>query len=197
MCNQNHNSSVCLDCSVQKFTCAINTEYCYILKMWTAAWPNSTVWAGDKACLSAHTVDIIQPDWSHTSSKPAEKYDVASQQWYKYLKHGLLLMPMVWITTLLGLVSKFWQQEIGPVTNISTCSSRIPHPTLTLVPKLVGRSAPGNPSWRQATSEFIESQKSSHTVPHCPKTKTSSLPDVKELLVVNPCDSLRSPLTVN
>ena len=48
------------------------------MNMYTVVGPNSTVWAGDKACLSAHTVNIIQPDWSYANSKPAEKYDVAS-----------------------------------------------------------------------------------------------------------------------
>lgn len=69
-----------------------------------------------------------------------------------------------------------------------------PHPAKMLVRKLV---ADGNPSWRQATFESVNPQRSSHTVPHCPLRKISNRPEVKELLVTDPLDNLRAPVTVN
>ena len=55
--------------------------------MTTIVWPNSTVWAAGEAYFSAHTVDIIQPDGSHTNPKPAIQ-GIASLllfQWYDFV----------------------------------------------------------------------------------------------------------------
>lgn len=141
------------------------------------------------------------------------KFPIPASNWYSkfhsilQLCKGLTNQPPVRVSavnevcTVLEITNFLWCKQI--VTHLFSCSKllksahTLSHPTLLLVPKLIGREAPGNPSWLQATSEFVESQRSSHTVPHCPKRNTSSRPDVKELLVVNPWDNLRSPLAVN
>ena len=62
--------------STTRASTSLRTENCHISRMVTIVGPDSSVWAGKKACFTPSTANIIQPDPTRAWPKPAEEGEI-------------------------------------------------------------------------------------------------------------------------